>query len=60
MPTILIYVLNYVEIVGGKLMHTLLLTFCGSKGRFLSVEVYNTMIGQDTGSHPHLNEDNDD
>ena len=38
MPTIVIYVLNNVEIVE-KLMHTLLFTFRGSKGRYLSIEV---------------------
>ena len=51
MPIILIYVLENVEIVE-KLMHTLLFTFRGSKGRFLSIEFNNTIIGQDTGSHP--------
>ena len=38
MPAIVIYVLNNVEIVE-KLMHTLLFTFRGSKGRYLSIEV---------------------
>ena len=38
MPTIVIYVLNNVEIVE-KRMHTLLFTFQGSKGRYLSIEV---------------------
>ena len=38
MPTIGIYVLNNVVIVE-KLMHTLLSTFRGSKGRYLSIEV---------------------
>ena len=38
MPTIVIYVLNNVEIVE-KLMHTLLFNFRGSKDRYLSIEV---------------------
>ena len=37
-PTIVINVLNNVEIVE-KRMHTLLFTFQGSKGRYLSIEV---------------------